>query len=133
MDLVANDGTSPLMVAVKFGRRDVSMFLVSVGADVQKCLQDSAPPGANHNREMITELYSKMGLPNSHSFDVNFGDAANNVKSCLFSLTHLMSSACPDLCRTRLSAESDGDHASHTLFHSDPHYCHHAHATPTVP
>ena len=110
-DLVANNGASPLMAAVKYGPRDICVLLVNIGVDVKRCLPCRGPPpvGVNHVREMMTEFCTRVSLPNAHDVDCDF----KIVKCCLFSLTNLMCSARLGLCSSAegINDDSNGDDA----------------------
>jgi hypothetical protein len=67
MDFVANNGYSPLTAAVLEGQREASTFLVNIGADLTQCLENSAAPDVEHIREIMTQFYSEVGLPNNSS------------------------------------------------------------------
>ena len=117
IDLVSN-GVSPLMAAVLAGHTDVSMLLVNIGADVKLCLKESAPPGVNHIRDMMSQFCTSMDS-SQMSIDGDGTDNGAGVKYALFSLTNLLSSAKFDFCsidQSNAADASSGDDATSEWF-----------------
>jgi hypothetical protein len=91
IDSTTPDGCSSLTIAVDRGFRNISTFLVNMGADVKQCLQHSVPPHVDHIRELMSQFCDNINL----IYDDNGGNF--QVKCALLSLSKLMVSAFPGI------------------------------------
>jgi hypothetical protein len=91
IDTFKSKFASPLLMAVQCRHREASIFLINMGADVKQCMQQ-LPPRLNHIREIMSQFFLRLTLPNMTCCMSDNGDddVDHNVKCALFSLTKLI-------------------------------------------